>query len=149
MSTSAQPTCLCPPDSDYQLIAKINNNLVNLLSSMSAGTFKGVFVNTGSCLCSNGQILATLNNNIVNAFSMLIAGGAVDPTIHSWSDLAMIATVALPKPQLKIWVDNTDGLLKATQLIAGKDATNTVNGIQRPNDYNDPTNTFVWYNKLA
>lgn len=149
MATTVTPNCACPKDSEYQLLAKINNNLVNLFSSMSGGLFKGQFVNLGPCLCSQSQILAAMNNNIVNAFSLLIGGASIDPTIQSWSDLAAVATTSLSAPQIKIWVDSAAGVLRATQLLAGTDATDTASGIQRPNDYDPVLNAKVWYNKLV
>lgn len=145
------PSCLSPMDSPMQAQAKINNNLVALFFLMSAGQFRGNTVNLGDCLCSPLQILATLNNNVAAFFTWLSANGGapVDASIHSWSDLAGIATVGLNVKTVKIWVDDATGLLKATQLLTGTDATDTASGIQRPNDYANPGNTKVWYNKLA
>lgn len=144
------PTCLCPTDSPVMALTKINNNLVALMFIMSAGLFRGNTVNLGACLCSELQILAALNNNIAAFFTWFSnnGGDVVDPTITSWSDLAGIATVSMAVGSLKIWVDSATGVLKATQLLAGTDATDTDSGIQRPNDY-DPANPKVWYSKLA
>ena len=145
------PTCLCPTDSRPQSLAKINNNLVALFFIMSAGTYRGNTVNLGACLCSEPQILATMNNNIASFFTWLAANGGapVDSSISSWSTLAGISTTGLAVGALKIWVDSSTGVLKATQLLAGTDATDTASGIQRPDDYNAATKAKVWYNKLA
>lgn len=146
------PTCLCPTDSRPQSLAKINNNLVALYFIMSAGLFRGNTVNLGSCLCSEPQILATLNNNIAAFFTWFAANGGsvVDPAIDSWSDLAAVATTGIAVGALKIWVDASisPGVLKATQLVAGTEATDTANGIQRPDDYNAATNAKYWANRL-
>lgn len=145
------PNCNCPGDSKLQTMAKINNGLVNLFTIMSAGTFVGQLVNVFGCMCSEAQVLASTNNNIANFFSWFAnnGGDVVDPTIHSWSDLAGIATVNMAVKSLKIWVDDTSGVLMATQLLTATDATDTSSGIQRPSDYADPGNTKVWFQKLA
>jgi hypothetical protein len=73
----------------------------------------------------------------------------VDSEIDSWTELAAIPTTDLPVGTVKIWVNTAEGLMKGTQLLAGTDATDTANGIQRPDDYAAGTNEKVWYNRLA
>jgi hypothetical protein len=143
--------CLCPGDSKPQALAKINNNLSALFFLMSAGLYRGNTVNLGACLCSEPQILATLNNNIAAFFTWFANSGGVvvDPAISTWAQLAAIPTTGVAVGAVKIWVDSATGVLKATQLLAGTDATDTASGIQRPDDYNGATNAKVWYNKLA
>lgn len=144
---SASPTCLCPTDSDSQALAKINNNLALLFNIMSSGTFKGQLVNLGDCLCSDSQVLATLNNNVVNFFNQYSGGGVVpvDNSITTWAQLAAVATTGLTVPVMKIWFEPATLLFHVTVLRAGIDATDTANGIQRPDDYNAGTNAKVWY----
>ena len=117
---------------------------------ISAGQFKGNTVNFSSCLCSELQILQILNNNLVAGFNWLAAAGGavVDPGITSWATLADVPTIGVSAGALKIWVDSTNGILKATQLIAGTAATDTASGLQRPNDYG-PSNEKYWANVLA
>lgn len=143
--------CLCPSDSKPQALAKISNNLSALFFLMSAGLFRGNTVNLGSCLCSEPQILATINNNIAAFFTWFANSGGVvvDPAITSWATLAAVPTTTLTVGAVKIWVDSASGLLKATQLVAGTEATDTASGLQRPNDYNGATNAKYWANKLA
>lgn len=138
-------------DSRLTALAKTNNNLSALFFLMSAGLFRGNTVNLGACLCSELQILATLNNNIAAFFTWFSQNGGtvIDPTVNSWATLAAVPTTNLAVGALKIWVDPTTGLLKATQLLAGTDATDTASGIQRPNDYDGATNAKVWFNKLG
>lgn len=143
------PTCLCPADSPLTALAKINNNLSALFFLMSAGSFRGDTVNLGACLCSELQILATLNNNISRFFTWVAANGGapVDPSISSWAQLAAIPTVGDAAGSIKIWVESATGILRATQLLVGSDATDTASGIQRPDDW--ASSGLVWYNKLA
>lgn len=148
------PNCVCPRDSTVQAIAKINSNLVYLFELMSAafsGRQIGVIGTGTGCGCSEIQALAILNDNIIDFAEAFIDGGGtpVDNTINSWSDLAAIETASLTVPVLKIWVDESSGLLKTTQLRAGTDATDTANGIQRPDDYASGTNEKVWYNRTS
>lgn len=146
--------CICPRDTTKQAIAKINSNLVYLFELMSTdftGRQIGVIGTGAGCGCSEIQALAILNDNII-AFAEAYTGGGglpVDNTINSWADLAAIATADLTVPVLKLWVNDADGLLKATQLLAGSDATDTASGIQQPSDFNAGTNAKVWFNKLA
>lgn len=145
-SVDPQPTCLCPPDGRVQLLAKANNNLVILLNLMSSGTFTGQLVNLGECQCSEAQILAAINNNLYNALSAILGGGGlpVDASITSWAELAAVATADLDVPVIKIWREAATSLYHFTVLLAGTDATDTANGIQRPNDY-AVGNHKVWY----
>lgn len=145
-SVDPQPTCLCPPDGRVQLLAKANNNLVILLNLMSSGTFTGQLVNLGECQCSEAQILAAINNNLYNALSAILGGGGlpVDASITSWAELAAVATDDLDVPVIKIWREAATSLYHFTVLLAGTDATDTANGIQRPNDY-AAGNQKVWY----
>ena len=147
MTTIGSPSCLCPPDGDSQLLAKINNNLCILFNLMSSGAFKGLLVNLGACLCSDSVVLATLNNNVVNFLNQYSGGGVVpvDDTIHTWDQLAAVATVGVTVPTIKIWFETATSLYRVTVLQARTDATDTANGIQRPNDYDPATNAKVWY----
>ena len=146
MPAVPQPTCLCPPDGDSQILAKINNNLVVLFNIMSSGQFSGQLVNLGECLCSEAQILAALNNNIVSFFESYSAGGVipVDNSIHTWADLALVDSALLTVPVIKIWFETATSLYHVVVLQAGTDATDTANGIQRPHDY-AAGNHKVWY----
>jgi hypothetical protein len=142
--------CVCPRDSTPQAIAKINANLVFLFELMSAsftGRQIGVIGGGTGCGCSEIQALAILNDNIIEFATAVAAGGGapVDNSISSWAELAAVETTGLTVPVLKVWVNAADGTLKATQLRAGTDATDTANGIQRPDDYSDPGNAKVWY----
>lgn len=69
----------------------------------------------------------------------------VDSEVTSWAELAAIATAALTKPVVVVWVAAIDNSNHITQLRAGTDATDTAAGIQRPDDYNAVTNAYVWY----
>jgi hypothetical protein len=72
------------------------------------------------------------------------SSSGVDASITSWAQLAAIPTAGESKPIVKVWVEAGDHAAKTTELRAGTDATDTANGIQRPNDYG-PSNQFVWY----
>ncbi len=146
-SIAITPTCDCPPDGQAQLLAKINNNLVVLFNIMSSGSFTGQLVNLGDCLCSPAQILATLNNNIVAFFTAYAGGGGIIPvnnSVHSWADLAAVATTGATVPTIMLWFETATALYRVTVLQTGTDATDTANGIQRPNDYNGAS-PKVWY----
>lgn len=149
-SVDPQPTCICPPDGKLQLLGKIANNLVLLLNIMSSGTFTGQLVNLGECKCSEAQILAAINNNLYEALSSILGGGGlpVDASITSWADLAAVSTVDLDVPVIKIWRESATSLYHFTVLLAGTDATDTANGIQRPADYT-ASNQKVWYQQGA
>jgi hypothetical protein len=84
--------------------------------------------------------------------SILILGGGggssssgVDASIADWTALAAIATTSLSVPQIKVWYDDAAGVVRHSVLKAGTDATDTANGIQRPDDYAPGTNEKVWY----
>ncbi len=147
----AVPTCACPADSLMQSMAKANNNQIAIYFLMSSGAFRGDAVNLGSCLCSPAQIMATMANNAARFFTWLAnnGGSPVDPTISSWDQLAAVPTVGMAVGTIKLWVDSSAGVLRATQLLAGTDATDQPSGVQRPNDYNAATNAKVWFNKAA
>jgi hypothetical protein len=147
MTPVVTANCLCPTDSTAQKLAKISNNLTNLFYLMSAGAFTGKFVNLLNCRCSDSEVLSTINNNLVNFFNWFSENGgvAVDTAITSWAELAAVATADLEAGAIKLWINAADGSAKIVQLRTGTDATDTGNGIQRPNDYADPGNTKVWY----
>lgn len=67
------------------------------------------------------------------------------PDITSWAELAAIQTQGYAKPVIVIWVESGTNLARTMQLRSGTDATDTANGIQRPNDYSSPSNEYVWY----
>ncbi len=84
------------------------------------------------------------------AFYIVCATGAAsapttDGGVTSWAELAALETVGRALNSLVFWVEATTGLLRVVQLRTGTDATDTASGIQRPNDYDDPDNTRVWY----
>ncbi len=139
--------CLCPSDSRPQALGKINNNLSALFFLMSAGLFRGNTVNLGACLCSEPQILAAMNNNIAAFFTWFAnsGGSPTDPAITSWTELAAVPTTNVAVGAIKLWINAADGTFKIVQLRAGTEATNTANGIQRPDDYSNPSNAKVWY----
>lgn len=87
------PTCACPLDSKVQLLSKINNNLIALFKSMSAGVFLGNLVTIvgNGCGCSEKQILATINNNIASAF--LVLGLGTPDTIGATTNNAGNSTI--------------------------------------------------------
>lgn len=70
---------------------------------------------------------------------------AIDPAITSWAGLAALATVALPLNTAKAWVEAATLLTHVVVLRAGTDATDTLNGVQRPADYHGTTNQKVWF----
>ena len=68
----------------------------------------------------------------------------IEPDIATWADLAERSTTGMPDGTNKIWIEAATGLTKTTRLLPGTDATDTANGIQRPNDYG-VGNYRVWY----
>jgi hypothetical protein len=68
-----------------------------------------------------------------------------DQSITSWAELAELTTESRLLNSMISWVEADTGILKTVQLRTGTDATSTVDGIQRPNDYSDPDNLRVWY----
>lgn len=153
---SISPTCLSPADTKIQLLSKINNNLCLLFKTMSGGTFLGQLVyplsaGGNQCGCTEVQMLSALNNNIALFFKEYSGGSADDPvdnTIHHWSNLEAVPTVGTVPDVIKIWVDDDAGIARITQLRTGTDATNTAQGIARPNDYN-PAAPLCWYDKTG
>ena len=148
-SATVHTECLCPQDSQAQALAKIANNLSSLFYIMSYGLFRGQTVNMGACLCTPMQILAAINNNVSGFFTWYAnSGGApFNYSITTWAELAQLPTVNVTVGAIQLWVDSVDGVLKATQLLAGTDATDTAQGVQRPDDYS-AGNQKVWYSKL-
>jgi hypothetical protein len=73
-------------------------------------------------------------------------GGFVNTAITSWSDLAALMTPLIPVNTTIMWVDASAGLLRATQVRLGTDATDTASGIQRADDY--ATTGKIWYNTI-
>jgi hypothetical protein len=145
-SIDITPTCVCPPDGKLQLLAKINNNLA-VTFNLLMPSFSGQLVNVGQCLCSEAQILAALNNNIVNFFEAYGGGSGLVPVnndVHSWAELAAVPTVGAAVPTIMLWFETATSLYRVTVLQAGTDATDTANGIQRPDDY-AAANQNVWY----
>jgi hypothetical protein len=71
-------------------------------------------------------------------------GGAVNAGITSWALLAAVPTNFITTGTTILWTESATGLLRATQLRAGTDATSTPDGVQRPDDYS-ATNERVWY----
>jgi hypothetical protein len=69
----------------------------------------------------------------------------IDNSITSWAQLAAVTTVAVAVGTSKAWVEASTLTLKVTQLLAGTVATDTAEGLQRPNDYNASTNAKVWH----
>lgn len=67
----------------------------------------------------------------------------IDTGIHSLVDLAAVVTTNLITPVIRIWINEADGTEQIWQLL---DSTlPTSEGVQRPNDFNDPTNAKVWF----
>lgn len=73
----------------------------------------------------------------------LISGIRSD--ITSWADLAAVLTLGATKPVILEWYDATVGLTRTVVLQAGTDATDTAQGVQRPDDYDASLNPYVWY----
>lgn len=102
-------------DSRTVLLAKINNNLVNLFQSMSAGIFTtGRFVNYGDCLCSELQIIAEINNNIVRAFAVL--GLGTPDTIGATTNNAGNSTIT-PSSAHQVQVITVGGVARTSVFI--------------------------------
>ncbi len=144
----ATPNCVCPLDSTIQAMAKVNNSLVFLFQSMSAafvGRQVSVIGSSAGCGCTEVQMLKIINDNIME-FAAAAGGGGVDGSISSWAELAAIPTASLPARTIKFWVNDAEGVMKGTQLLAGVDATDTASGIQRADDW--PTTGLIWFNKL-
>ncbi len=68
-----------------------------------------------------------------------------DPAVTSWDDLENnVATLGIPVPLLKLWIEGATGILKKTRLVASTEETDRENGVQRPRDYG-PENQKVWF----
>lgn len=136
-------------DTESARLAKISNNLVALFERISFGGYTtGVIINTGpGCRCSDVQIWSAMNENIVGFVNYLegSAGVRPGPGISSWAQLQALPTVGyIGTNSTILWVEEATGLLKATQLRVGTDATDTASGIARPDDYS-ASNQRVWY----
>jgi hypothetical protein len=135
-------------DTDDKRLEKISNNLVALFERLSNGGFTtGVILGQGPCRCTTAQIITAVNENIANFTTYLEGTGGVglNPGVTTWAELQALATIGVIGTGTTIlWVDSDTGLFKATQLRAGTDATDTANGVARPNDYS-VSNERVWY----
>lgn len=69
----------------------------------------------------------------------------IDASIRSWANLAARGTTDLVIPSIIGWTNDDDDKMTFTELRPGNDATDTPNGIQRPDDYDPATNAVVWY----
>ena len=69
----------------------------------------------------------------------------LDLTITTWAELAAVVTSGVGLPFVKIWIEEATGLEHIVRLLAGTDATDTANGIQRPDDYDAASNARIWY----
>ena len=58
----------------------------------------------------------------------------IEPDIATWADLAARSTTGMPDGTIKIWIEAATGITHTVRLLPGTDATDTANGIQRPND---------------
>jgi hypothetical protein len=86
----------------------------------------------------------------VRAFYIVCATGAAaspqtDSAVTSWEELAALETVSRSLNSLVFWVELTTGLLQVVQIRTSTAATDTASGVQRPDDYDDPDNTRVWF----
>ena len=68
----------------------------------------------------------------------------IEPNTLTWADLAAFSTGGMQNGTVKIWIEAASGITQVTRLLPGTDATDTANGIQRPNDYG-VGNYRVWY----
>lgn len=69
----------------------------------------------------------------------------VDPSIGTLAQLAAIPTTTLTPPVIKLWMNESTGMLETWRLLAGTDAT--ASGIQRPDDW--AASQKVWYQASA
>jgi len=65
------------------------------------------------------------------------------PDIHSWSNLAAIASILVATNSIVQWYDISASLMRTTVFLVSSDATNTDIGVQRPNDW--ATSGRVWF----
>lgn len=70
---------------------------------------------------------------------------SINTSVTSWAQLAAVATVALPTGSAIAWINASTLILMVTQLQAGIEATDTAQGLQRPDDFNAGTNAKVWH----
>lgn len=75
----------------------------------------------------------------------LSGGGGVTPDITSLAALAALPTASMTVPQIRIFVDESTGLVNVWRLLASAVASDPDNGILRPNDFNASTNAKVWF----
>lgn len=68
---------------------------------------------------------------------------SIDTGITSLVDLAAVATTNLITPAIRLWIMAADGTEQLWQLLDSTAATSE--GVQRPNDFSDPTNARVWF----
>ena len=71
------------------------------------------------------------------------SGSGVDSSITSWAELQAVATAGTTVGASKMFVDSNNSLVTVV-LRAGTYATDTANGVARPDDYNGSTNAKVW-----
>jgi hypothetical protein len=71
------------------------------------------------------------------------SGTGIDSTITTATELAAVETSALTLDSIKLFYDEDADEVQAWQLVTGTDAT-VAGSIQRPDDYNDPSNTRIW-----
>lgn len=69
----------------------------------------------------------------------------INSAITSWDQLAAVATTSTVVGTAIAWIEASTLILKVTQLQAGLEATDTAQGLQRPNDFNASTNAKVWH----
>jgi hypothetical protein len=66
-------------------------------------------------------------------------------SVHSWANLAALSTVLASVNSIVEWYDTSASLMRTTVLLTSTEATDTSQGMQRPDDYNGSTNAKVWY----
>lgn len=69
---------------------------------------------------------------------------SIDTNIHSVAELAMVATVNLIAPSIRIWINTEDSTEQVWQLLAS-DVSVASEGVQPPNDFNAVTNAKCWF----
>jgi len=95
---------------------------------------------TATAVASRGWLLDTASSASPSPYPVVVNTG-----ITSWAQLAAVTTTTLPLASVIAWVEASTLILIVTQLLAGTDATDTANGVQRPNDFNSSTNAKVWF----
>lgn len=71
------------------------------------------------------------------------SSSGIDSAITSWAELQAVSTANTAVGTSKMWIDSNNVLFTVV-LRAGTDATDTANGVARPDDYNASTNAKVW-----